>query len=164
MSYPEAKKNRDAFVQMLDKEHRQFILAVCRAEGGINAESTNDVAQHVLETAAEQYDKHDFENNGVPKNLRSWLFKLTRNAAANHRRLFRPEIVDEAEVDAVVSPMPDPEGSADLAKRRERLTRYLEALPQNQKEVVLCIDLYEMTIEETANAVGCPEGTVSSRY
>jgi RNA polymerase sigma factor (sigma-70 family) len=160
---PAQEGKRDAFVRRLDAEHGRFLRATCRAQGDVNEESTKDLAQRVLITAGEQFDKHDFETHGLPKNLRGWLFTLVRNEASNRRRVWKPKVEQGADVEAASCPAPDPEGTAVLAERRAKLSRYLAALPREEAEVVSCIDLYEMTIEQTATAVRRPWGTVAAQ-
>lgn len=161
---PAHEGTRDAFVRRLDAEHGKFIAAACLAEGDVTKESTKDMAQRVLIIAGEQFDKQDFETHGPPANLRGWLVRIIRNDACNHRRVWKLEEADpDADADAVASPTEDPEGTAELAERRAKLTRYLEAIPPDEAEVVWCVDLYEMTIEETATALGRPWGTVAAQ-
>jgi RNA polymerase sigma factor (sigma-70 family) len=152
---------RDAFVRMLDAEHGKFIRDACFAEGDVNKESTKDLAQRVLVIAGEQFEKRDFATHGPPRNLRGWLFTLVRHEAGNHRRTWRLDIDAEADVDTAFTPAPDPEGTAQLAEHRAKLMGYLEHLPPEEKEVVLCADLYQLTIKETALAVGRSEAKVT---
>ncbi len=154
---------RDAFVRRLDAEHGKLIKALCHAQGDVGYESTKDMAQRVLVTAGEQFDKHDFATHGPPENVEGWLATLVTNDARNHRRLWKPEVDREAEPDAAFCPAPDPAGTAELAEQRTKLFRYLAALPADEREVVVCADLYELTIKETAAAVGRPWGTVASQ-
>ncbi len=159
---PALEGKRDAFVRRIDAKYHRFIEATCIAEGGVGEASANDLCQHVLEVAGEQFVKQGFDESGPPEHMREWLTTLARNAACNHRRVWRPQIDQDADADALFSPMPDPEGTAELAERRARLLRHIEALPQKQKEVVLCLELYDMSIEQTSAAVGRPSGTVAS--
>jgi RNA polymerase sigma factor (sigma-70 family) len=160
---PAREGKRDAFVRMLDKEHGRFIREACRAQGDVNEESTKDLAQGVLETAGKLFDKHEFDKNGTPKNLRGWLFRLVSNAASNHRQLWKPKAQEGADPADMFTPTPDPEGTAALAERRAKLSRYVKDLPPQEAEVVLCVDLYEMTLEETAKALQRPWGTVAAQ-
>jgi RNA polymerase sigma factor (sigma-70 family) len=160
---PAQEGKRDAFVRMLDAEHGEFIRATCRAQGDVNEESTKDLAQRVLITAAEQFEKHELDEDWPPKNMRGWLYTLARHEACNHRRGRRHEADPETDADALFSPAPDPEGTAEFAERRAKFFRYLDDLPQAEAEVVLCVDFYEMTIEQTATAVGRPWGTVAAQ-
>ena len=121
------------------------------------------MAQRVLVTAGEQFDKHDFATHGPPENLEAWLTTLVRNDAHNHRRVWKPEVDEGADADAVFCPAPDPAGTAELAEQKAKLMRYLAVLPEDEREVVVCADLYELTIEQTATAVGRPWGTVASQ-
>jgi RNA polymerase sigma factor (sigma-70 family) len=160
---PAQETKRDAFVRMLDREYRRYIQAACRAQGVTNEESTRDLANRVLEIAAERFEKLSFTTDGPSQNLRSWLWKVAQYEASTHARVWKPKIAPGAEADDLRSPAPDPEGTAQLAERRARLSRYLDTLPDPQKEVVVCADLYEMKIEDIAVALGRPEGTVASQ-
>jgi RNA polymerase sigma-70 factor (ECF subfamily) len=160
---PAQEGKRDAFVRMLATEHGQFILRACLAEGGINEESTKDVCQRVLVTAGKQFDTHEHDEGWPPKNLRGWLTKLVRNETSNYRRLWKPKAREGADAEDASASAPDPEGMAEIAERKARLARYLETLPKEEAEVILCNEIYGMTIEQTAQALQRPWGTVASK-
>jgi RNA polymerase sigma factor (sigma-70 family) len=155
---------RDAFVRMLHTEYGRFIAMACFAQGDVKLESTKDLAQRVLITAAAQFDKYAGGESWPPQNLRGWLAKLVQNEALNHWRASQARAeVPADDDDAFFSPAPDPEGTAALAELLTRLSRYLKRIPQEEAEVFLCADVYGLTIEETATAVGRPQGTVAGQ-
>ena len=56
-----------------------------------------------------------------------------------------------------------PEGTARLAEQRAKFVRYLQDLPREQADVVFCVDLYEMSLGQTAEALGREETTAASQ-
>src|SRR5207244_6657602 len=58
---------------------------------------------------------------------------------------------------------PSPEAEAEAAEERAALLRALTGLPDDDREVIVCRNLLQFSVEETAEALGLPEGTVKSR-
>lgn len=86
----------------------------------------------------------------------TWLLGIAKNQAYNllrreerGRRL--PETLD---------PVADPAGEAEMAVRVERA---LDTLPEAQREVLHLVFYENLTVRETAELLGVPEGTVKSR-
>ena len=149
---------RAALLTALCTEHGAFIQQRLLARGDVLEESTKDLTQEVLLTLCKEVEKKPIEN------VRGFLRGVIRNQVSNHKRHWIPEGQPGAEVDAEVSPSTSPEGKAERAERRAKLTRYLTTLPQEEAEVIRCIDLYEMTLRATAEAVRRPCGTVATQY
>src|SRR5262249_2689289 len=124
--------------------------------------STQDVAQRVLEVAARLFEEKELDKTGLPENLRGWLYKLAHNEARNHRAKWRPRAQEGADPDDAFSPAPAPEGAASVAERKAKVARYLERLPKHQAAAFLCVELYGMTIEQTADALQRAVGTVAA--
>ncbi len=101
---------------------------------------------------------------GAP--FRPWLLRIVGNEARNRRRASgRRAALELRAADglrtgaAVVSP----EAAAEAAEDRVALLRALEALAEEQRHVVGCRYLLQLSVEETAAALGIAEGTVKSR-
>jgi RNA polymerase sigma factor (sigma-70 family) len=101
---------------------------------------------------------------GPPANVPGFLTEVVRKEVANHKRRWRPEIQHGADADAEMSNAPDPEGTAELAERSAKLERYLVHLPVEEAEAIRCIDLFELTLEQTAQAVRRPRSTVAAQH
>jgi RNA polymerase sigma-70 factor, ECF subfamily len=93
-------------------------------------------------------------------NIRAWLFTIMHNiyvnqikAAASARR----QRSDEGEVEELVSP--PQENRLELRD----LSKALQRLPHEQREVVLLIGLEQLSYDETAKVLRIPIGTVMSR-
>ena len=55
---------------------------------------------------------------------------------------------------------PSPEAEAEAAEERAALLRALTSLPDDDRQVIACRHLLQLSVEETANALDLPEGTV----
>ncbi len=111
-----------------------------------------DVTQQVfakLITALSHYDQR-----GVP--FLAWLLRVARNAAIDHLRANRAVLSD-----VVI----DPEASSSVdVERVVTLRATLEALPEEQRTVVLLRHLVGLTTEEIARELGRSEGSVNGLH
>jgi RNA polymerase sigma-70 factor (ECF subfamily) len=58
---------------------------------------------------------------------------------------------------------PSPEAEAEAAEERAALLRALADLPDDDRQVIACRHLLQLSVEETAGVLDVPEGTVKSR-
>jgi RNA polymerase sigma factor (sigma-70 family) len=98
--------------------------------------------------------------------FRPWLLRIVANEARNRRRsaLRRERLAlrtaaEQASGDAA----PSPEAAVLVAEQRETLLRALEGLRDEDREVISCRYLLELSEEETATTLGLRRGTVKSR-
>lgn len=95
-----------------------------------------------------------------PEAFRVWLYRLAHARAA---RFIRREMAERAlvepleEVHAEASEEPWSETDA------EEVHRALARLPPQQREALTLHYLRELTVDEIAEATGCPPGTIKSR-
>lgn len=94
--------------------------------------------------------------------FRPWLLRIVANEAKNLHRSARMRGATEL---AAVLPdnVVDPEQSAEAAARRDQLLAALRALPDSQRQVVVCRYLLDLDERETSTVLGWPRGTVKSR-
>ena len=98
--------------------------------------------------------------------LKAWLVKILTNRGIS---LSRRRELDAATLDDPESPVTvadesqDPAAAAVLALERERIRGALETLPEEQRQVVTLRFFSELSVSETASALGVREGTVKSR-
>jgi RNA polymerase sigma-70 factor (ECF subfamily) len=110
--------------------------------------------------------------------FKAWLYRIATNLALNHlrsarRRKEQPlEIAGEWDSDAddYVSPAwavdadtPEPEDVLEMAERHARYRRLVDRLPKEKREVLHLVHEMEMSLQDTADELGIPEGTVKSR-
>ena len=95
--------------------------------------------------------------------IRAWIRQICVHVAQNQRRSIR-----RRREDTVDEP---PEGVAEACQQetveqrqlRDRLLALLDQLPAQQRAVFVLFELEELTMAETAIAVGCPLQTAYSR-
>jgi RNA polymerase sigma-70 factor (ECF subfamily) len=98
--------------------------------------------------------------------LRPWLLTIVANEARNKRRSSRRRDALALRAAAEIRPgdaAPSPEAALLERERREQLLASLNRLSEEQRLVVACRYLLELSEEETAAALGLRRGTVKSR-
>jgi RNA polymerase sigma-70 factor (ECF subfamily) len=103
-------------------------------------------------------------------NLRAWLFQILRNTffTQYRKRGREPEAVDPDVLDALGARRvterggESPPGVASGTLRAD-LRAALDQLPEDYRAVVLLADVEDFTMNEVADILGCPVGTVKSR-
>jgi RNA polymerase sigma-70 factor (ECF subfamily) len=107
-------------------------------------------------------------------NLRAWLFQILRNhfLTTRTRRSREPEPMDPEVLEGLgatggsgagASGMDGRVGGSPDSGRRLDLTAALDQLPEEFRSAILLADLEEFRMEEVAQIMGCPVGTVKSR-
>ena len=98
-----------------------------------------------------------YRSRGLP--FGAWVFRIARNAVIDHRRTAHPglslDLVMERASDAG-----DPVVAAERDHDRARLRAALDALPEDQREVLVWRFFAELTPAETAALMGRSNGAV----
>jgi RNA polymerase sigma-70 factor (ECF subfamily) len=136
----------------------------------------NAIAQDLVQevflrvwTRADQWDGRG--------SFKAWLYRIATNLALNHlrsarRRKEQPlEIAGEwdgADENAVPvwvinTGTPEPEDVLEMAERHNRYRRLVDRLPEEKREVLHLVHEMEMSLQDAADELGIPEGTVKSR-
>jgi RNA polymerase sigma-70 factor (ECF subfamily) len=125
-----------------------------------NAAEAEDVAQEALFRACRKFDKlRD------PKRFRGWLARMTFRLALDRLRSVRRREERETRW-AMPELRPPVQTVEELAVSREfetRLARALDELPGRLRIVILLAGMEGHSVEEVADMVGVPVGTVKSR-
>ncbi|TKS55294.1 RNA polymerase sigma factor [Luteimonas yindakuii] len=96
----------------------------------------------------------------------TWLYRIARNRLADHWRAARHRPPAPLDADARLARVPDddtPERRLAAEQRNTGLQLALEALPPEQREVVLLRLEQELTLEEIGAITGAGRETVKSR-
>ena len=98
--------------------------------------------------------------------LSTWLVRITANEALmRRRRNVRAAMVPtEVEPDDLASDEAGPEIDAQRGEMRRLLEAHIDALPDPYRAVFALRALEELSVEETAAALGIPDATVRTRY
>lgn len=98
--------------------------------------------------------------------LRPWLLTIIANAARTRRASAarHPTLTLDTAVDRAASALDSsPEQAALIAEQRRELLAAIQALRADDREVIACRYLLDLSEAETAGVLGCPRGTVKSR-
>lgn len=96
----------------------------------------------------------------------TWLYRIARNRIADHWRAlqYRPPAPGDADERTARLEDPDnPEERLEADERQRALQQALDALPDEQREVVLLRLEQELTLEEIGDITGVGRETVKSR-
>jgi RNA polymerase sigma-70 factor (ECF subfamily) len=107
--------------------------------------------------------------------LSTWLVRIVANEAIarSRKRLRRAEIIrldgdtdagETAEINTRDAASEQPDRSAMRAETRLVLERKIDELPESFRAVFVLRALEELTVEETADALGIPGATVRTRF
>jgi RNA polymerase sigma-70 factor (ECF subfamily) len=101
---------------------------------------------------------------GAP--FRPWLLRIVGNEARNRRRSAGRRSALElraAERLSTGGAAPSPEAAAEAGEERRALLRALNAMAEEDRQVIGCRYLLQLSLQETAATLGLAEGTVKSR-
>jgi len=98
-----------------------------------------------------------YQPRGLP--FGAWVFRIARNAVIDHRRTTRPVISLEAAAERPAN-VGDPVALAERGQDRDRLRGALDALPDDQRQVLEWRFFAELSPGETAVLMGRSNGAV----
>lgn len=98
--------------------------------------------------------------------LSTWLTRIAANEALMRRRRNVRQAMPPTDVepDDLASAEPGPEAMAERRGTRRLLETHIDALPDPYRAVFVMRAVEELSVEETAEALGIPEATVRTRY
>jgi len=97
--------------------------------------------------------------------LSTWLVRIAANEALmRRRRNAKAAAPIDMELDDLASDEAGPESAACCGEMRQVLEARIRALPEGYRAVFLMRAIEELSIEETATALGIPAATVRTRY
>jgi RNA polymerase sigma-70 factor, ECF subfamily len=145
-----------AFEQLVDRHTPVVVRVAARIVGSEDAE---DVSQDAFLRAF-----HRLEHYRGDAPFRSWLLRITHNAALDHLGRHHPEPVDPYSFDASEpSSSRPPAERLELRERIERLERKLNGLSHPHRVVLVLRDAEGLSYEEIADITDTPLGTVKGR-
>ena len=145
----------DAFEQLVDRHRPVVVRVAARIVGSHEAE---DVSQDAFLRAF-----HRLEHFRGDAPFRSWLLRITHNAALDHIARRRPEPVDPDTLDTTESATRPPAEQLETRERIERLERKLHGLSEPHRVVLVLRDAEGLTYEEIADITETPLGSVKGR-
>jgi RNA polymerase sigma-70 factor (ECF subfamily) len=88
----------------------------------------------------------------------TWLYRTTRNVCHEFNRVRRTEALEEEPLDSKSVPEREVTDRDSARQVRQLVSR----LPERQREVVMLRIFEDLSVKETAQAMGCREGTVKA--
>lgn len=114
-----------------------------------------DVVQDALFEAYRKLDTYDDSRPLAP-----WLFRIAHHRAIDHLR--RRGVRDAAEAKAAVPDVAEPEVPPVGSEVQQALERLVGHLPPMERAAVLLKDVFDYSLEETAELVGSSVGAVKA--
>jgi RNA polymerase sigma-70 factor (ECF subfamily) len=146
----------DAFERLVDRHRPVVVRVAARIVGSDDAE---DVSQDAFLRAF-----HRLEHFRGDAPFRSWLLRITHNAALDHLARRRPEPVDPEMLDSSEQSMSrQPAERLEVRERIERLERKLHGLSHQHRVVLVLRDAEGLSYEEIAEITDTPLGSVKGR-
>jgi RNA polymerase sigma-70 factor (ECF subfamily) len=88
----------------------------------------------------------------------TWLYRTTRYVCNEFNRRRKTEPLDDEPTDSGAGP----DRQVTEVETATRVRALVAGLPDRQREVVICRVFEELSVAETASAMGCREGTVKA--
>ncbi len=117
-----------------------------------------DVVQEAFVKAYRARDR--FRGESMPS---TWIRRIVLNEAVERRRRRRPRSAAGVDLDTLETAAPGPEARADALERAEAVRRAVDALPEEQRTVVVLREFEGLTFREISEMLDLPLGTVESR-
>ena len=129
-----------------------------------DSDPARDLTQEVLLRVWTHADQWDGRGS-----LKGWILRIATNTALNYLRTVRRRresplefSTEEQDYEADTSAL-RPEEAVELAERNRLFRRLVDDLPADKREVLRLVHEFDMEVQEVAEALGVPEGTVKSR-
>lgn len=124
---------------------------------GAHSADVDDTLQDAMLAVAQHLGS--FEGKSA---LSSWVFAVVRSACSRHRRGLKnqqADLLDEGLADTAMTP----DASLERTERVRVVERALDALPVEQREVLLLRDVEGLSAEEAASVIGIGVPALKSR-
>ena len=145
-----------AFEQLVDRHRPVVVRVAARIVGSDEAE---DVSQDAFLRAFHRL--HNFRGDAP---FRSWLLRITHNAALDHLGRRRPEPVDPETLETAEQSLSrQPAERLEVRERIERLERKLRGLSPQHRTVLVLRDAEGLSYAEIADITDTPIGSVKGR-
>jgi RNA polymerase sigma-70 factor (ECF subfamily) len=124
---------------------------------GVAAAHVDDASQEVFLVIHRRLS--DFHGGS----LRAWVRQICVHIANNQRRSVRRRPEDAVADPPDIAAPADQHAAAERRQLRATLLTILDALPQDQRAVFVLYEIEQLTMQETAEALGCPLQTAYTR-
>ncbi len=147
----------EAMFRRVVHEYSPRLLAFVRPFAA-DLDDAHDLLQEMWHRAYEK--RQSFVGSGT---LLGWLYAVSRTVCLTvvERRVSRDRLGGAAAQTAAMIQQ-DPHLVAEHSALRESINRAVMELPERERDIVVLRMLYQRSTRETAEALGCAEGTVKA--
>jgi len=142
--------------RLYDAHARQVWRTLARL--GVPSSAVEDAVQDVFLTAHQRLDGFEARSSAS-----TWLVGIAVRVAANVRRAMQRRGALRLVDDTLVDPARGPDQRLEQQRDLRELDRVLSRLPDEQREVVVLVDLEQLTAPQVAEALEVKLNTVYSR-
>ncbi len=152
------KGDLGAFEELVERNRSVVFRVAARIVGDDDAD---DVAQDAFLRAFHRLDRY---RGSAP--FRSWLLRITQNAALDHLSRHRREMggpLEDSEIVPDTHSERQPASSLESRERRERLEHKLRLLRPEYRSLLVLRDLEQLPYDDIARVLDMPLGSVKGR-
>lgn len=147
--------------EVLVRQHQGRICSMAYGYVGDQDEAL-DLAQEIFVRVYKSLD-----TCSDPDRFQYWLTRICRNACVDHlrRRKVRPprQDIPADEMTALRDDRPTPEEDWVRSSRKKLVFRAMQMLSDINREIILLKDIQDLPLEEIADMLDVPVGTIKSR-
>jgi RNA polymerase sigma-70 factor, ECF subfamily len=122
----------------------------------------SDAEDLVQETYAKALKNFELFQEGT--NLRAWMYKILRNTFLSSRTGLAAKNTDRLDDDAeIAATTPTSESLLLQMENSQAVMDALASLPMGYREIILLVDVEELSYKDAAQVLNVPIGTVMSR-
>lgn len=145
-----------AFGSLYDHYHTQIYRFVYLRVS--HREDAEDLTHRTFVSAWEKIG--NYKERGFP--FSSWLYRIARNAVIDHYRTRKEHVRWEEVSEEVLSDVPDLVASIEAKREAEKVYKALLKLRSDHQEVIILRLIEELSVRETAEALGKSEAAVKT--
>ncbi|HEU4401859.1 MAG TPA: sigma-70 family RNA polymerase sigma factor [Candidatus Polarisedimenticolia bacterium] len=136
----------------------QRLVATAALRMGVARQEVEDVANEVFYKVFRNLKRYE------PRHaLSTWLYRITVNAALDHKRGRRHDALAEEVPASLADNRPSPHDEADEEQRARLLQEALGRIPGHYRAPLVLAHIEGLSVDEVARILDLPEGTVKSR-
>ncbi len=147
--------------EVLVRQHQGRICAIAYGYLG-DQDEASDLAQEIFVRIYQRLESCD-----EPDRFEAWMTRIARNACIDHLRRIkaRPprQDIPADEMHNLAGESSNPEQDWVRNKRKKMVFRALQELSEINREIILMKDIQELSLDEIAQMLNVPVGTVKSR-